>query len=219
MKQSKNKNPEIQNIVGDDGITYLSVISQPIHHGFIWDSSEEDMEYAHIYSSNFAYGMQIELIIFSNLRTGRLGILARSIGSPASSRGVRKNLNFVALEVLQSGSERIDTKSNVWILWCSVSASFKFEDCLITTSFRSIFYWIEAHFSPIHTSPRPLQQQKEAWELTHTLRRNSKERYPSGHFVPGSYEWSSLMTEQVPRRLLMAAGSSLYTEFGREHQI
>ena len=63
-----NKRTEIQNIVGSDGITYPSVISQPIsNNGFTWDSSEDDMEHAEIYLSNFAYGMQAGLIAFSNI--------------------------------------------------------------------------------------------------------------------------------------------------------
>ena len=70
MKRSKNrpKRQEIQNIVGSDGVTYPSVISQPIsNNGFTWDSSDDDMERAEIYLSNFAYGMQVGLITFSNL--------------------------------------------------------------------------------------------------------------------------------------------------------
>ena len=55
LKQSNNARPE--NIVGSDGVTYPSVISQPIPHGLTWDSTEEDMEYETIYLSNFAYGM------------------------------------------------------------------------------------------------------------------------------------------------------------------
>ena len=65
LKQSKKKRLEIQNIVGNDGITYPSVISQPIPHGFTWDGSDEDMEYAHIYLSNFkfAYDIETEFIV------------------------------------------------------------------------------------------------------------------------------------------------------------
>jgi hypothetical protein len=55
LKQSKNARPV--NIVGNDGVTYPSVVSQPIPHGETWDSTEEDIEYAEIYLSNFAYGM------------------------------------------------------------------------------------------------------------------------------------------------------------------
>lgn len=56
LKKFKNARPE--NIVGSaNGVMYPSVISQPIHHGFTWDSTEEDIEYAIIYLSNFAYGM------------------------------------------------------------------------------------------------------------------------------------------------------------------
>ena len=66
-----------------------------------------------------------------------MGILARPIGT----HGARKNLNFVAPEVLQKGSERIGTKSDVWMLGCSVSAFLKSKkSIIITTSFRCIFY-------------------------------------------------------------------------------
>ena len=97
------------------------------------------MEYAHIYLTRnnfkFPYGMKTEFIVFSNLPTDRMGILARPIGGPATSHGARKNLNFVETEVLQRGRGRIDTKSDVWILGCFVSVSFKFQGYLITTFF------------------------------------------------------------------------------------
>ena len=51
-----------------------------------------------------------------------MGNLARPLGT----HGARNNLNFVAPEVLQKGSERVGTKSDVWMLGCSVSASFMF---------------------------------------------------------------------------------------------
>ena len=65
LKQSKNKRPEVQNIVGSDGITYPSVKSQPIPHYYTWDSPEIDWELSSLYLSNFAYGMQSELIVSS----------------------------------------------------------------------------------------------------------------------------------------------------------
>ena len=127
-RQSKNKRPEIQNIVGSDGIAYPSVKSQPIPHYYTWDSSELDWELSSLYLSNFAYGMQSELIVSRNLlvRTDHMGILARPIGT----HGACKNLNFVAPEVLQKGSERIGTKSDVWMLGCSVSSFSIFLGCL-----------------------------------------------------------------------------------------
>jgi hypothetical protein len=131
VMKSKSKRPQIRNIVGSDGITYPSVVSQPIPHNYTWDSSPLDWEYSIIYLSNFAYGMQTELfIVSSNLRNDRMGILARPIGGTAILHGARKNLNFVAPEVLLSGSGKIGTKSDVWMLGCSVSASFKFQGCL-----------------------------------------------------------------------------------------
>ena len=131
MKKSKSKRPQIRNIVGSDGITYPSVVSQPIPHHYTWDSSPLDWEHSIIYLSNFAYGMQTELfIVSSNLRYDRMAILARPIGGTAILHSARKNLNFVAPEVLQSGCGKIGTKSDVWMLGCSVSASFKFQGCL-----------------------------------------------------------------------------------------
>ena len=38
---------------------------------------------------------------------------------PLGAHGARKNLNFVAPEVLQKGSKKIGTKSDVWMLGCS----------------------------------------------------------------------------------------------------
>ena len=55
-----------------------------------------------------------------------MAILARAIDGPMTSHDARKNLNLVAPEVLQSGNGRIDTKSDVWMLGCSVSATFYF---------------------------------------------------------------------------------------------
>ena len=52
--------------MGADGVTYPSVISQPIHDAdFTWDSPPEDMEYETIYLSNFAYGMDPYLVSIS----------------------------------------------------------------------------------------------------------------------------------------------------------
>jgi len=46
-------------IIGNVGVTYPSVISQPIDHGFTWESYPEDyIECATIYLSNFARGME-----------------------------------------------------------------------------------------------------------------------------------------------------------------
>ena len=53
-----------------------------------------------------------------------MGILARPVGGKATSHAARKDLNFFAPEVLQSGNGRIDTSSDVWMFGCSVSASF-----------------------------------------------------------------------------------------------
>ncbi|KAF8956777.1 kinase-like domain-containing protein [Flammula alnicola] len=94
LKQSKSKRAE--NIVGNDGVTYPSVISQPLPHGFTWDCTEEDIEYAIIYLSNFAH--------------------ARPIGGAMAS-DARKD--FLAPEVLQRGSGRMDGKSDVWMLGCT----------------------------------------------------------------------------------------------------
>ncbi|KIM36816.1 hypothetical protein M413DRAFT_13773 [Hebeloma cylindrosporum] len=95
LKKSTNKKPEIKNIVGSDGVTYPAVISQPLPHGYKWDSTEEDMEYTSINLSNFSYG------------------------APVTSLDARKNLNFLAPEVLRNGTERIDIKSDIWSLGCS----------------------------------------------------------------------------------------------------
>ena len=55
-----------------------------------------------------------------------MDMLACPVGGPVTSHSARKNLNFMAPEVLQSGNGQIDTKSDVWMLGCSVSASFYF---------------------------------------------------------------------------------------------
>ncbi|KAF8960479.1 kinase-like domain-containing protein [Flammula alnicola] len=91
LGQSKSKRAE--NIVGSDGVTYPSVISQPIPHGFTWDCPEDHIDCATIYLSNFARG------------------------GPVGTSDVRKD--FLAPEVLQSGGRRIDGKSDVWMLGCT----------------------------------------------------------------------------------------------------
>ena len=48
-------------------------------------------------------------------------IVAHPIGGPATSESPRKN--FVAPEVLEKGNGRIDTKSDVWMLGCTVSTT------------------------------------------------------------------------------------------------
>lgn len=53
-----------------------------------------------------------------------MAILARAIDGPVTSHSARKD--FIAPEVLQSGNGRIDNKSDVWMLGCSVSASVYF---------------------------------------------------------------------------------------------
>ena len=53
-------------------------------------------------------------------------ILAHPIGGPVTSESPRKN--FLAPEVLERGDSRIDTKSDIWMLGCTVSASFEFVD-------------------------------------------------------------------------------------------
>ncbi|KIM38457.1 hypothetical protein M413DRAFT_30008 [Hebeloma cylindrosporum] len=100
LKQSKDKRPEIQNIVGSDGITYPSVISQPIvPPGLNWDNTKENSMYPGCDLSNFAY--------------------ACPTGGPAPLHGVRQNLNFLAPEVLQSKNGPIDTKSDIWMVTSS----------------------------------------------------------------------------------------------------
>ena len=65
----RSKRPEVQNIVGSDGITYPSVISQPFPAFRTWNSTALDMEMCTVYLSNFGYGMQTEPIVFSTLPT------------------------------------------------------------------------------------------------------------------------------------------------------
>ena len=60
-KSNKIKRPEIQNIVGSDGITYPSVKSEPIPHHYTWDSSDFDWEFSWIFLNNFSYGTQSSL--------------------------------------------------------------------------------------------------------------------------------------------------------------
>ncbi|KAF8956757.1 hypothetical protein BDZ97DRAFT_1955756 [Flammula alnicola] len=87
LGQSKSK--RVEKIVGSDGVTYPSVISQPIPHGFTWDCTEEDIECATIYLSNFAHGG------------------AMTSDAPK---------DFLAPEVLQRRRKKIDGKSDVWML-------------------------------------------------------------------------------------------------------
>ena len=55
---------QAENIVGADGVTYPSVISQPIYDAkaMNWDSPPEDMEYEVFYLINFEYGMDPILV-------------------------------------------------------------------------------------------------------------------------------------------------------------
>ncbi|KAF8958726.1 kinase-like domain-containing protein [Flammula alnicola] len=92
--QSKTKRSE--KIVGSDGVTYPSVISQPIPHGFTWDCPEDHIDCATIYLSNFAH--------------------THPIGGARTSYA-RKD--FLAPEVLQKGNGRIESKSDVWMLGCT----------------------------------------------------------------------------------------------------
>ena len=66
-------------------------------------------------------------------------ILAHPVGGLATSVSPRKN--FVAPEVLERGNGRIDTKSDIWMLGCTVSASV----WLLLILFNSYYYHFQIY--------------------------------------------------------------------------
>ena len=106
---------------GADGVTYPSVISQPIYDAkaMNWDSPPEDMEYEVFYLINFEYGMDPILVFYIyKLKNGYSNTSGRR-----SCNFCITSKNFAAPEVLERGNGRIDTKSDIWMLGCTVSAS------------------------------------------------------------------------------------------------
>jgi serine/threonine protein kinase len=78
------------------------------------------------------------LLISEFIHKLNYGYLAYPIGGPATSHTPK---NFVAPEVLQGGNGRIDAKTDVWMLGCTVSASYCFVNSVIQiTGVRHIFY-------------------------------------------------------------------------------
>jgi len=108
----QSKHERVEKIEGSDGVTYASVRSQPIPHGYTWDATAEDIMHAQIYLSNYAH--------------------ARQVGS-AMNLDYQKN--FLSPEALQGG--KIDLKSDIWMLGCTtyrlLTGSLLFSDSYIAS--------------------------------------------------------------------------------------
>lgn len=91
---AKSPSEKVEKIQGTDGVTYPSVKSQPIPHGYTWDSTAEDIIHTEIYLSNYAHARQTAGVV--------------TLDSPK---------NFFSPEMLQGG--KIDPKSDIWMLGCT----------------------------------------------------------------------------------------------------
>ncbi|KAF8903360.1 kinase-like domain-containing protein [Gymnopilus junonius] len=91
---AESPNESVKTILGSDGILYPSVKSQPIDHDHKWDTLAEDIMHAQIYLNNYAHASRI---------------------AKAVQLYLPKHL--LPPEALQG--EKIDIKSDIWMLGCT----------------------------------------------------------------------------------------------------
>ncbi|KAH9480257.1 Serine/threonine-protein kinase SRPK [Psilocybe cubensis] len=92
---AKSPSEKAEEVVGDDGISYPVVRSQPIDHGNPWDSSAQDILNVLIYLANYGHAHH------------------KGVAAPTDARKT-----YYAPEILKG--EKADQKADIWALGCSI---------------------------------------------------------------------------------------------------